>query len=73
MMHCVYSVKKKCVSPNLRFSPGVCMDRLRKILKSLVSVVSVCPRFESGPADCEAILLPLLCDVQYEDIRLNMH
>ena len=64
MMHCVYSVKKKSVWLNLRFSPGVCMDGLRKILKSSVSVVSVCPRFESGRADCEAILLPLLCDVR---------
>ena len=67
MMHCVYSVKKKSVWPNLRFSSGVCMDGLRKILKSSVIVVGVCPRFESGPADCEAILLPLLCDVRYED------
>lgn len=73
MMHCIYSVKKKSVCPNLRFSPGVCMDGLRKILKSSVSVVSVCPRFESGPADCDAILLSLLYDIWYEDICLNMY
>jgi len=49
------------------------MNGLRKILKSSVNVVGVCERFESGPADCEAILLPLLCDIRYEDICLNMY